>query len=244
MLEKQHKYKIVIIDEDQAISNLLLRFLTNLNYQVVKYSNSQEAYYNLNNFQPDLAILDIGLSDGNGAQLCRDLVSTGTLVIVLSRIDHKLTILKTYAEGIDDYITKPFDMEILQAKITAVLKRKFTAPKYQNLPEKSMTFNQLVIDAEKCQVVHKHKLVNLTPREFDLLVFLARNPGKMWPREELIKKIWNTNNNGKVNYARKIDVHIGQIRKKLGDTNNKLIKTVRGKGYMFSPPPPKFSSAR
>jgi DNA-binding response OmpR family regulator len=142
-------------------------------------------------------------------------------------------ILAAFESGADDYITKPFELEILRARIIALLKRRLHKQETTTSARKYLVFDKLVIDYDKCEVRVKDRIIHLSALEFDLLLFLANHPYQIWQRSELIQKVWNKQD---YNYERKVDVHLGQIRRKIGDRDGKLIKTVRSKGYMFNPP--------
>ena len=151
-------------------------------------------------------------------------------IIVLSSMKDNNYILEAFAKGADDYVVKPFDLQILKARVEAKLR------KHHSIIDNSIDSNSIMIDNLKInyyrrEVILNDTLVTLTALEFDLLYFLANNPNRVWDRAELISAIWNKND-----YEgddRKVDIHIGRIRKKIGDVNGQFIKTVWGRGYMF-----------
>lgn len=184
-------------------------------------------------FKPDLVILDINLPDDTGFNLCREMRQTDAIIIMLSSMQDTNYILEAFEKGADDYITKPFNLQILKAKIDASLRRYNTNPSRisNNQP---LVFDRLVIDVCRREVLLEGKIVPLTALEFDLLYFLASNPNRVWDRAELIAAIWNRDD-----YRgddRKVDIHVGRIRKKINDLEGKLIKTIWGRGYMFELP--------
>lgn len=157
---------------------------------------------------------------------------TGVFVLMLTSRTDEADKIRGFNEGADDYITKPFSLGELEVRVGAILKRQrpVTAAEQQCL-----TFNSLAIDPVRREVMLDEDLVPLTALEFDLLHFLASHPGRVWRRSELIQKVWDYDYVGD---QRVVDVHVGQIRKKIEkDTAQPaLIQTVRGVGYKFEPP--------
>jgi DNA-binding response OmpR family regulator len=178
-------------------------------------------------------ILDVNLPDTDGYELCKEMQSrTGVFVLMLTGRTDESDKIRGFNEGADDYLTKPFSLLELEVRVGAILKRQrpVTTPEQQCL-----VFNSLAIDPVRREVMLRDELVPLTALEFDLLHFLASHPGRVWRRSELIQKVWDYDYVGD---QRVVDVHVGQIRKKIEkDTNEPaLIQTVRGVGYKFEPP--------
>lgn len=230
--------KILVVDDDPAIRNLIHRFLSKQNYQMESAVDGQSAMTIFDQFNPDLVILDVNLPDTLGFNLCQEMQKrTDVFVLMLtsrSDVDDKK---RGFEKGADDYLTKPFDLEELKYRVEAILKRQRAV----STPERQcLTFDQLVIDPVRREVNLNNKLVPLTALEFDLLHFLASHPGRVWRRAELIQEVWDYEYVGDV---RVVDVHIGQIRKKIETDLNQpaLIQTVRRVGYKFEAPnlPPK-----
>ncbi len=225
--------KILVVDDEPAIRNLIHRFLAKQDYSMESAEDGKSALAMFEQFNPDLVILDVNLPDANGYDLCKEMQSrTGVFVLMLtSRIDEADKI-RGFVTGADDYITKPFSLGELEVRLGAILKRQrlVTVADQQRL-----TFNQLSIDPIRREVTLADDIVPLTALEFDLLHFLVGHPGRVWRRSELIQKVWDYEYVGD---QRVVDVHIGQIRKKIEiDTNQPtLIQTVRGVGYKFEPP--------
>ncbi len=222
------KKKILIVDDDLALQHLIARFLNFNNYISETASNAQFARKIFRIFKPDLVILDINLPDDTGFNLCREMQKTGTLIVMLSSMTDSNYILEAFETGADDYITKPFNLQILKARVDALLRRNSGL---NSNSRNSIIFNKLKINLSRREAILDNKVIPLTALEFDLLYFLANNPNRVWDRGELIAAIWN-----KDEYSgddRKVDIHIGRIRKKIGDRDGKLIKTIWGRGYMF-----------
>jgi len=222
--------KILIVDDDINIGNLVSRFLRKKNYQIEYVQNGKMATEIFVNFRPDLVILDINLPDILGYNLCTEMQnSSDVFVLMLTSRNDLEDKKKGFVTGADDYITKPFDLEELEFRVQAILKRKRNV---KSSVEEKIIIDELIINPETREVTLKGEKINLTTLEFELLYFLARNPRKVWRREDLVSHVWNDNPIGD---NRVVDVHIGQIRKKIEkDCNNpRLILTVRGVGYKF-----------
>lgn len=225
--------KILVVDDEGAIRNLIHRFLGKQDYLVESAEDGKSALAMFESFNPDLVILDVNLPDVTGYSLCQEMQSrTNVFILMLtSRMDESDKV-RAFSQGADDYITKPFSLVELGARIGAILKRKRPVTTAE---QQCLTFSNLVIDPVRREVKLNEDLVLLTALEFDLLHFLARNPGRVWRRSDLIQQVWDYEYVGD---QRVVDVHIGQIRKKIEiDTSQPaLIQTVRGVGYKFEAP--------
>jgi DNA-binding response OmpR family regulator len=225
--------KILIVEDDHAIRHLLHRFLSGQNYQVESVADGKAAMAVFEQFDPHLVILDINLPDISGQTLLGTMQSrTDVPVLVLTSLTEQPRRIKMLADGADDYMTKPFDLEELAVRVEVILRR---IRERRSSTQECLVFGDLSIDPERREVKLKGEIVALTALEFDLLRFLASNPGRVWRREELIQNVWGYNYVGD---QRVVDVHIGQIRHKIEQdrTQPALIQTVRGVGYKFEPP--------
>lgn len=225
--------KILVVDDDASIRNLIQRFLSKQNYQVESAEDGKSALAAFEQFNPDLVILDVNLPDVIGYNLCQEMQTrTKVFVLMLTSRADEADKIRGFSQGADDYLTKPFSLAELEVRVGAILKRQrsVTAAEKQRL-----TFEKLVIDPERREVTLNDQLVPLTALEFDLLRFLASHPGRVWRRAELIQEVWDYEYVGD---QRVVDVHIGQIRKKIeiDATQPALIQTVRGVGYKFEAP--------
>ena len=225
--------KILVVDDDPAIRNLIHRFLAKQSYQMESAEDGKSALAVFEQFNPDLVVLDVNLPDANGYDLCKEMQSrTGVFVLMLTSRTDEADKIRGFNQGADDYITKPFSLGELEVRVGAILKRQrpVTAAEQQCL-----TFNKMAIDHIRREVTLDSELVPLTALEFDLLHLLASHPGRVWRRSELIQMVWYYEYVGD---QRVVDVHIGQIRKKIevDTTQPTLIQTVRGVGYKFEPP--------
>ena len=163
---------------------------------------------------------------------------------MLTCLADKDYILTGFEKGADEYLTKPFDLEVLKAKIAALLKRrvlsrtpgeeennsKITNPDMQS----SLSLGNITINTKLCRASRGQTIIPLTLLEYELLCFLIKHPDQIWDRQELIAQVWGDCSQDDA-VIRKVDVHIGQIRRELGAPESKCIRTIRGKGYVFEP---------
>lgn len=224
--------KILVVDDDPAIRNLIHRFLSQQGYQVESGEDGQTGLELFEQLNPDLVVLDVNLPDTTGYKLCQEMQRrTGVFVLMLTSRTDEADKMKGFAEGADDYITKPFSLVEIGARVAAILKRKrIVTPAEQQ----TLTFGKLLIDPVRREVILVGQIVALTALEFDLLYCLASKPGRVWRRSELLHEVWDYEY---VGADRVVDVHIGQIRRKIepDTTQVSMIQTVRGVGYKFEP---------
>lgn len=222
--------KILVVDDDPAIRNLIYRFLSQKNYQVESADDGQSALKLFDQFNPDLVILDVNLPDALGYNLCEDMQErTDVFILMLTSRSDAADKKEGFLKGADDYLTKPFDLQELEYRVKAILKRQRTVTASEKQP---LIFNNMSIDPVRREVKIDGNLIVLTALEFDLLHFLASRPGRVWRRDELIQNVWDYEYVGD---QRVVDVHIGQIRKKIEFdlSEPSFIQTVRGVGYKF-----------
>jgi len=225
--------KILVVDDDPSIRTLIHRFLSKQNYQMESAEDGKTALAIFEQFNPDLVILDVNLPDSTGYTLCQEMQSrTGVFVLMLTSRTDEVDRITGFKKGADDYLTKPFSLGELEVRVGAILKRQRPVTTAE---QQCLAFNGLAIDPVRREVTLNNDIVPLTALEFDLLHFLASHPGRVWRRAELIQKVWDYEYVGD---QRVVDVHIGQIRKKIeiDTTQPALIQTVRGVGYKFEAP--------
>ncbi len=224
--------KILVVDDDFGVRNLIYRFLSR-KYQIESAADGKTALSLFDSFDPALVILDWNLPDTNGYHLCQEMQSrTNVLVMILTGRTDEADKIKILAAGADDFMTKPFSLAEVEVRIQALLRRiRCINPS----PTQRLVFKQLAINPDGREVTLNNKPLALTALEFNILHFLASHPGQAWSRPQLIQKIWGCEYVGD---GRVVDVHIGQLRKKMEvDTNiPEFIKTVRGYGYKFELP--------
>ncbi|MDB9312387.1 response regulator transcription factor [Spirulina sp. CS-785/01] len=227
--------KILVVDDDPAIRTLVHRFLTQKNYQVESAADGESALNLFDTFNPHLVILDVNLPDSLGYNLCEEMQRrTDVFVLMLtSRTDTEDKAIG-FRKGADDYCTKPFDLQELEFRVQAILKRKRMVNAAAE--KEPLVLGHLVIDPERREVKVHNKTISFTSLEFDLLYFLATHPGEALSRSRLIAEVWDYDQ--MVGDQRVVDVHIGQIRKKIDANASQpsMIKTIRGYGYRFEVP--------
>ncbi len=224
---------ILVVDDEQAIADLVELYLKNEDYTVYKYYSGKEAMHCIETVKLDLAVLDVMLPDEDGFSICRKIREKYNFpVIMLTAREKEIDKITGLSLGADDYITKPFRPLELVARVKAQLRR---FKKYNNSEpakeESVIAFSGLVLDADTHECTLNEKPLQLTPTEFSILWVLAENAGRVVSSEELFMTVWgekyfsNSNNT--------VMVHIRHIREKMHDTadNPKYIKTVWGVGY-------------
>ncbi len=176
--------KILVVDDDPAIRNLISRYLSQQDYQVETASDGHSALERFEQFNPDLVVLDLNLPDTTGLALCREMQSRTSVFILMltSEKDPKLGL----KEGADDFVTKPFDLEELNLRIKAILKRQRNPVDTQ---PRNLIYGDLTIDPNRREVYIQGELIGLSALEFDLLYCLARKPGRAWRRAELLQEV-------------------------------------------------------
>jgi two-component system OmpR family response regulator len=225
--------KILVVDDDPAIRNLIYRYLGKQSYEMESAETGKAALEVFEQFNPDLVILDVNLPDTIGFQLCKEMQKrTGVFVLMLTSRADESDIEAGLIAGADDYLTKPFGLRELELRVAAILKRQRTVTAAE---QQTLTFGPLFIDPVRREVTLNKEVVSLTALEFDLLYFLASHPNRVWRRAELLQEVWDYDYVGD---QRVVDVHIGQIRRKieLDSAQPSLIQTVRGVGYKFELP--------
>lgn len=220
--------RICIVEDDESIRQLLKLTLENFQYEIVDFDNGADAHEYLLNHKVDLAILDLMLPRMNGYEILKQMrqkkLNKETPVIILSAKDQEVDKIMGLDLGADDYMTKPFSVLELAARIRTLLRRT---------KKESDTIEQgiLRIDVDQRIVYVQDQVVELTFKEFELLKYLASNAGRAISREELLNQVWGYDFVGE---TRTLDVHINSLRKKLGPIGRNYIKSVRQLGYRFS----------
>ena len=222
--------KILVVDDDPAVRNLIQRFLLKQNYQVESAEDGKTGLSMFEQFNPDLVILDVNLPDVIGFNLCQEMQSrSGVFVLLLTSRTDEGDKIRGFSKGADDYLTKPFGLGELEVRVAAILRRQRVVT---NAEQQRLIFDKLTIDSLRREVMLNNEPILLTALEFDLLYFLASHPDRVWRRSELLQEVWDYEYVGD---HRVVDVHIGQIRKKIeiDPTQPTLIQTIRGVGYKF-----------
>jgi two-component system alkaline phosphatase synthesis response regulator PhoP len=224
--------KILVVDDEPSIVNLVSAYLKPEGYEVVTASDGPSGLKAAQTFRPDLVVLDVMLPGMDGVEvLSRLRRDSDVYVILLTARTEEVDKLIGLSVGADDYVTKPFSPRELVARIKAALRRLKKTPGGGAEPD-IFSFQHVRIDAGARQVTVDDQPVDLTAIEFDLLRALAENRGRVLTREQLLEKVWGGTYYGEM---RVVDVHLGHVRQKLG--NPDLISTVRGVGYRFEDEP-------
>jgi DNA-binding response OmpR family regulator len=233
------KKSILVVDDEPSIVELLTFNLKKEGYDVLKAYDAEEALRIAEDNETDMFIVDIMLPGMDGFELVRNLRATEkfrqTPVIFLSAKSEEFDKVLGLELGADDYITKPFSVREVLARIRAVFRRIQQSSQAKEERPKKILARDLEIDTEKYEVRVRSRIVSLTPLEFELLRFLAENEGKVFSRDVLLDKLWGYDYYGD---TRTVDVHIRRLRTKIEEdaSNPKYIITVRGKGYKFRDP--------
>ncbi len=222
------KHKILIVDDEPDIRELIEYNLKKEGYQVFTASNGQEAVTEAKRVFPDLIILDIMMPKMDGIEACRILRTMNefknTFMVFLTARSEEYSEIAGFNVGADDYIAKPIKARALISRINAILRRNTHA---ETELDNKLEIGDLVIDREAFLVFRKGEKIVLAKKEFELLYLLASRPGKVYTREVILKNIWE---DSVVVTNRTIDVHIRKLREKLGDN---YVSTVKGVGYKF-----------
>jgi len=227
------KEKILVVDDEKDIIELLQYNLEKEGYRISCAYSGEKCLENVKTELPDLILLDLMLPEIDGLDVCKFLKNNPQTshipIIMLTAKGEETDIVLGLELGADDYITKPFKVRELLARVKTVLRRtKINIPPL--FKEKDIIkFKDLVIDSTKHQVTLKNLPLNLTSTEFNLLKFLASHPGKVFTREQLLDQVWSENS---FIVDRAVDVHIRRLRQKLLSASEYII-TVRGVGYRF-----------
>ena len=223
---KKNKIKILIVDDEPDIIEILKFNLENEGYKVISALNGKEALKLADEHLPHLIILDLMMPVMDGIEACErlrmDKKFNNSVIMFLSARGEDYSQVAAFESGADDYVTKPIKPRILNSKVKALLRR------FKNDLGQVLSFENIVIDSEKYIVEVDNRTINLPRKEFELLFLLASKPGKVFKREKIMESVWGTD---VVVGDRTIDVHIRKLREKIGEIH---LKTVKGVGYQFN----------
>ncbi|MEE1100950.1 MAG: response regulator transcription factor [Agathobacter sp.] len=226
------KQKILIVDDDNNIAELISLYLTKECYDTHIVNDGEEALKAFDLYNPNLILLDLMLPGIDGYQVCREIRSkSNTPIIMLSAKGEIFDKVLGLELGADDYIMKPFDSKELVARVKAVL-RRFQPVKTESVSadHKCVEFPGLTINLTNYSVTYDGHQVDMPPKELELLYFLASSPNQVFTREQLLDNIWGYEYIGD---TRTVDVHVKRLREKIKDKENWSISTVWGIGYKF-----------
>ena len=221
---------VLIVEDDHNIQELLQKYLEKEGYAVTVAAAGGQGLAKFRSIKPDLVLLDVMMPVMDGWSVCRAIrADSQTPIIMLTakgETDDKVAGLKS---GADDYVTKPFEMKELLARIEAVLRRTGNVPQEENA--RRLSFDKMTIDMDAFELVIDGKKVDTPPKEMELLFYLASSPNRVYTRNQLLDEVWGFDYFGD---SRTVDVHVKRLREKLEGVSEKWnLKTVWGVGYKF-----------
>ena len=229
-----NKQKILIVDDDENIAELISLYMTKECFETKIVYDGESALAEAANFSPDLILLDLMLPGIDGYQVCREVrqkLQSQVPIIMLSAKGEVFDKVLGLELGADDYLEKPFDTKELVARVKAVLRRyKAPAPIAPTPTAKQVDYPQLSVNLTNYSVVYNGNTVEMPPKELELLYFLASSPNHVYTREQLLDQIWGYEYIGD---TRTVDVHIKRLREKIKDHETWRIATIWGIGYKF-----------
>ena len=221
---------VLIVEDDENIAELLMLYLEKEGYATVTAGDGGTALQKYRERKPDLILLDLMLPVMDGREVCRSIRESGdsaTPIIMLTAKGETVDKVSGLKMGADDYITKPFEMKEVLARVEAVLRR--AAP--GDSASRRLSFDKLVIDLDAFELIVDGKRVDTPPKEMELLYHLASTPNRVYTRNQLLDEVWGFDYFGD---SRTVDVHIKRLREKLEGVSDKWsVKTVWGVGYKF-----------
>jgi len=226
------KQKILIVDDDTNISELISLYLTKECFETRSVENGEDALTAYQDFQPDLILLDLMLPGMDGYQVCREIRKDSKVpIIMLSAKGEVFDKVLGLELGADDYMIKPFDSKELVARVKAILRRTFVEKKEADQPEGQIVYlPDLIVNLTNYSVTYMSQTLEMPPKELELLYFLASSPNQVFTRDQLLDHIWGYEYVGD---SRTVDVHVKRLREKLKDHSAWALSTVWGIGYRF-----------
>lgn len=227
--------KVLVVEDDPNISQLIQIHLNDLGYQIQVSNNGRKGYELASAANFDLIILDIMLPELDGLSICQKLraLDNFTPILMITAKSEEIDKVMGLESGADDYITKPFKIREFIARVKAIMRRQDQFALLSQKNDLTIQFENLEIDEKRRKVLLFQKRIDLTPKEFELLILLAKNPGRSYSRAELLEYVWGYDFSG---YEHTVNAHINRLRSKIEvDANNpKFILTTWGIGYRFN----------
>jgi DNA-binding response OmpR family regulator len=226
---------ILVVDDETTLRETLVEALELEGYRAIPAANGREALIRFRADQPDLVLLDLMLPELSGVEVCRILRAESQVpIIMLTARDGEVDKVVGLELGADDYVTKPFSLRELTARVRAIFRRSEQLAATQALPP-LVDVGRAQVDLAGHRVLRDGQVVNIKPKAFELLAFLVRNPGQVFTRDQLLEKVWGYDYAGE---SRTVDVHVHWLRAELEEdpANPELLQTVRGVGYVFRRP--------
>ncbi|GAB2574295.1 response regulator transcription factor [Gracilibacillus alcaliphilus] len=235
-METNEQHKILVVDDEERIRRLLKMYLEREGYTIEEAGDGEEGLKMALTGDYEIILLDVMMPGRDGLEVCKELrTKRSTPVIMLTAKGEELNRIHGFEAGADDYIVKPFSPREVVLRVKALLRRASTSKNVNTSHESKdiIEFPHLVIDNDAHRVLADNNEVSLTPKEYELLLFLAKSPDKVFEREALLKEVWKYEFFGDL---RTVDTHVKRLREKLNKVSSeaaKMIVTVWGVGYKF-----------
>jgi DNA-binding response OmpR family regulator len=226
---------ILVVDDEATLRETVVDALEAEGFRVIAAADGREALTRFRADRPDLILLDLMLPELSGIEVCRIIrAESGVPIVMLTAKDSELDKVVGLELGADDYVTKPFSLRELSARIRALFRRAEQAATEQNPPAR-VSIGDVQVDLAGHRLLRDGEVLPVKPKAFELLVFLLRNPGQVFTRDQLLERVWGYDYAGE---TRTVDVHIHWLRGQLepDPSNPQFIHTVRGVGYVFRRP--------
>jgi two-component system response regulator ResD len=236
VMNMQNDIKILVVDDEERIRRLLKMYLERENYTIDEADNGEVALSKALQFEYDLILLDLMMPGKDGLEVCREIrEKKATPIIMLTAKGEEVNRVQGFEVGTDDYIVKPFSPREVVLRVKALLRRATSTTFFtkETATKDIIVFPYLTIDNDAHRVMADGQEVNLTPKEYELLLFLAKSPDKVFDREQLLKEVWQYEFFGDL---RTVDTHVKRLREKLNKKSPnaaRMIVTVWGVGYKF-----------
>lgn len=236
VMNMQNDIKILVVDDEERIRRLLKMYLERENYTIDEADNGEVALSKALQFDYDLILLDLMMPGKDGLEVCREIrEKKATPIIMLTAKGEEVNRVQGFEVGTDDYIVKPFSPREVVLRVKALLRRATSTTFFtkETTTKDIIVFPHLTIDNDAHRVTADGQEVNLTPKEYELLLFLAKSPDKVFDREQLLKEVWQYEFFGDL---RTVDTHVKRLREKLNKKSPnaaRMIVTVWGVGYKF-----------
>jgi DNA-binding response OmpR family regulator len=224
--------RVLVVDDEPNLLHSVAYSLRKEGYEVLTAADGEQALATARRETPDALVLDIMLPKMDGFEVCRRLRAESTIpILMLTAKDSEIDRVVGLEIGADDYLTKPFSMRELVARVRAMLRRASMLAAQPPAPD-VIRLDELEVDLQRRRVICRGREVALKPKEFDLLAFLMARPGRVFTRDDLLERVWGYNYPG---ITRTVDAHVRSLREKLGDDADapRWVETVRGVGYRF-----------
>ena len=226
---------ILVVDDEATLRETVVDALEAEGFKVLAAADGREALIRFREDRPDLVLLDLMLPELSGIEVCRIIrAESGVPIVMLTAKDSELDKVVGLELGADDYVTKPFSLRELSARIRALFRRAEQAATEQN-PPTGVAIGDVQVDLAGHRLLRDGEVLPVKPKAFELLAFLLRNPGQVFTRDQLLERVWGYDYAGE---TRTVDVHIHWLRSQLepDPSNPQFIHTVRGVGYVFRRP--------